>query len=111
MNTSTEFEFHLNRFVAETQSMQDAYFAKAYDNLNPPKISIIRGRKYIKVVRTATGTKLQPTNRGDRGVYFFIDIEHGDIWKPCTWKAPTKNFPRGNILLDSAADVIGPHGI
>jgi len=33
------------------------------------------------------------------------------IWKAASWKAPARNFARGNILEDKAKDVIGVYGL
>ena len=35
----------------------------------------------------------------------------GLIWKAASWKAPARNFARGNILEDKAKDVIGVYGL
>ena len=40
-------------------------------------------QKYIKVIAT-------------NSVHSFIDAD-GFIWKPASWKGPTKNFHRGNV--------------
>jgi hypothetical protein len=46
------------------------------------------GTKYTRVV----------TNNGNsRSAHSFLDAE-GNIWKTATWRAPAKNFTRGNIL-------------
>jgi hypothetical protein len=53
------------------------------------------GKKYIKVV-------------GDNSVKAFVvacdddkKFAFGDILKPAGWKAPARNFPRGNVLSRS----------
>lgn len=56
--------------------------------INDCKFSFIKGAKYYKVVRDY---------HGQRSVHSFVDNE-GNIWKAAGWKAPTKNFSRGNIL-------------
>ena len=59
------------------------------------KVDFIEGSKYIKV---AVGT------RGSRSSHSFIVVKpdaqfkFGDILKAATWKAPAKNFARGNVL-------------
>lgn len=45
------------------------------------------GNKYIKVIHVGSS----------EAVHSFIDKKTGDIWKAATWKAPAKNFTRGNI--------------
>jgi hypothetical protein len=54
------------------------------------KVSFEPGSKYIRVVWTY-GVY------GSRSAHSFIDAQ-GNIWKSASWKAPAKNFIRGNIL-------------
>jgi hypothetical protein len=50
------------------------------------------GSKYVKIFHFYNnGTS------GQRSCHSFIDYE-GNIWKAASWKAPAKNFTRGNIL-------------
>lgn len=51
------------------------------------KVSFEEGKKYIRVVRS------DPT----RSVHSFVDKETGDVYKAAGWKAPAKNFVRGNV--------------
>jgi hypothetical protein len=48
------------------------------------------GSKYVKVVKVSSG--------GSRSVHSFIEKETGAIWKAASWKAPAKNFARGNVF-------------
>lgn len=52
------------------------------------------GNKYVKVFFKPWNSK----NSFKRHIHSFIDKSTGDIWKAATYKAPTKNFPRGNVL-------------
>lgn len=47
------------------------------------------GSKYVKVVKISSG--------GSRSVHSFVEKETGNIWKAASWKAPAKNFVRGNV--------------
>ena len=47
------------------------------------------GSKYVKVVKISAG--------GSRSVHSFVEKETGNIWKAASWKAPAKNFVRGNV--------------
>lgn len=47
------------------------------------------GSKYVKVVKISAG--------GSRSVHSFVEKENGAIWKAASWKAPAKNFVRGNV--------------
>ena len=48
------------------------------------------GSKYVKVVKISSG--------GSRSVHSFVEKESGAIWKAASWKAPAKNFARGNVF-------------
>ena len=51
------------------------------------------GNKYVKVITVSAG--------GSRSVHSFVDSKTGDIWKAASWKAPAKNFARGNVFNQS----------
>ena len=51
------------------------------------------GSKYVKVVKISSG--------GSRSVHSFVEISNGNIWKAASWKAPAKNFARGNVYYDN----------
>jgi hypothetical protein len=51
------------------------------------------GTKYIKIFHWYdNGSSFK-----QRSCHSFVDYE-GNIWKAASWKAPAKNFPRGNVL-------------
>jgi hypothetical protein len=96
------FEAKLQEFIDFIQKMIDDYFANTYANIKPCKISIMRGKKYIRVVRTTD------EGRGQRSVYCFIDTTDGSIYKSASWSAPAKHA-RGNIFV-SLSDGVNPYG-
>lgn len=88
-----DFETALAAFVAALQARSDKHYAEKFPNLDPTKYSVDpRGKKYKRIVDTTHG--------GNRSVHCFVEVATGDIWKAASWKAPAKNFPRGNIYND-----------
>lgn len=57
-----------------------------------PVLSLEPGKHYIRIVATSTGPA--------RSAFGFIDSTNGDVLKAAGWKAPAKNFARGNISDD-----------
>ena len=99
-----EVEFHIEGFIGQCDDMLKEHYETKFPTLDIPELKLYVGGKYYKVAKRGDG----PNNES---VWFFVDKEEGNIWKPAGWKAPTKNFPRGNILSDAAKDVIGIYGL
>ena len=98
-----EVEFHLPEFVDECVAMLNEHYDSKFPNLGCPEVKVSEGGKYYKVIKEQ--------GEYNKSVWFFVSKEDGLIWKPASWKAPARNFPRGNILEDKARDVIGVYGI
>ena len=47
------------------------------------------GSKYVKVVSLSWSS---------RSVHSFVEKATGDIWRAASWKAPARNFARGNVF-------------
>lgn len=82
----------LDRWVAQAQSMVDDHYTRF--PRQGSRLSIMRGRKYARIVSTHTMDG-QPSS--GRSVYCFIDMTNGNVLKAATWKAPAKHA-RGNIF-------------
>ncbi len=52
-------------------------------------LSLESGKRYVRVVVS--------DKHGSRSAFGFIDSFNGNVLKSAGWKAPAKNFPRGNI--------------
>jgi hypothetical protein len=52
------------------------------------RVTFEPGSKFIRVVTTSGAS---------RSSHSFLDAQ-GNIWKSASWKAPTKNFTRGDII-------------
>jgi hypothetical protein len=98
-----EVQFHMVGFIEECEKMLKEHYSEKFKSLNVPEIKVYPGGKYYKVAKVISSYQ--------ESVWFFVSKEDGLIWKPASWKAPAKNFPRGNILSDVAKDVIGVYGI
>ena len=98
-----EVEFHLPEFISECVEMLNEHYEGRFSNLKVPDVKESEGGKFYKVYK----------DEGEyhKSVWFFVSKEDGLIWKPASWKAPARNFPRGNILEDKAKDVIGVYGL
>mgnify|MGYP003115053077 FL=1 len=98
-----EVEFHMNDFLKECEEMLQEHYSEKFNNLKVPEIKVYTGGKYYKIAKK--------DNSHNESVWFFVSKEDGLIWKAASWKAPARNFPRGNILEDKAKDVIGIYGL
>ena len=98
-----EVEFHLPDFIGQCVEMLNEHYESKFSRLKVPEVKVSEGGKFYKVYK----------DEGEyhKSVWFFVGKEDGLIWKPAPWKAPARNFPRGNILEDKARDVIGVYGI
>ena len=52
-------------------------------------IEFEEGSKYVKVVSVSWGS---------RSVHSFVEKANGNIWRAASWKAPARNFVRGNVF-------------
>ena len=52
-------------------------------------IEFDEGSKYVKIVSVSWGS---------RSVHSFVEKKTGDIWRAASWKAPARNFARGNVF-------------
>lgn len=101
--TNPEVEFHLPEFISECVEMLNEHYQKHFSGLDLPAVRVSEGSKYYKVFKSDGGYS--------KSAWFFVSKEDGLIWKPASWKAPARNFPRGNILEDKARDVISIYGL
>ena len=71
-----------------------ADYARFLNDLNYPEdkfgVEFDEGKKYVKVVSISGG--------GSRSVFCFVEKENGNIWRAASWKAPARNFVRGNVF-------------
>ena len=70
-----------------------------WENLNTPDYTVQKGRKYWKIVSTATGDS---SYQGST-VWGFIIVANekfifGDVLKAAGWRTPALNKPRGNLF-------------
>ena len=105
--TVPNFDDALAAFVAGVQEMIDTHFAANYKNLSPNKLSVQRGKRYVKIVTTCINAS--DGSEGQRSVWGFIDNSNGDILKAAGWKAPAKHA-RGNIFSANQFENVNEHG-
>ena len=89
-------ETQLNDFLAKAQEVVDRDYDKFMPkprHVNGPILVIEKGKRYAKIVAT-------DDRRDQRSVWGFIDLTNGDVLKAASWKAPAKNFARGNLADD-----------
>ena len=88
--TTPVSDSELLAFCVKLANKNARYFAEHYENLTAPTFTFSKGSKYAKIVRHE--------NCGNgRSVVCFVELATALIWKAASWKAPAKNFSRGNI--------------
>lgn len=89
----------------EKYRQQHAYeYNKQYPNklniFEAPQFKLTKGKKYIKLI-----------TQGSAHCFIILKddgkFQRGDILKPASWNAPTKNFSRGNILTGYFINIFG----
>jgi len=76
-------------FVARCQALINDYYARNYQNVKPPFLSVMYGDKNARVVA-------QNADSTSRSCWCFVSLENGDVLKSDGWKRPAKHA-RGNI--------------
>lgn len=95
----------IQQVVDYAQKVINTYYAQeGYENIKPGIISVEKGKRYAKLLITQDGGK------GQRFCYGFIDMTNGDLFKAASFKAPERNFPRGNIHTNDLA-CCKPHSL
>lgn len=87
----------ISEWLAKAQEIVD----RDYDVFMPkprhndgPVLIIEKGKRYARIVAT-------DDRRDQRSAWGFIDMTNGDVLKANSWKAPAKNFARGNLADDN----------
>lgn len=83
------FSANLERFLTSANIILAKHNSKhEYTRANPYTLECDYGTKYIRLVAV---------QHGHRSAWGFIDKTNGNVLKAACWKAPAKNFARGNI--------------
>jgi len=89
MNQVLNFEPAFAAFMAKAQAqVATRYQAQGYGNA-APVLTFMEGNRYVRLVKTSYG---------QRSAFGFVDKQNGNVLKAAGWKAPAKNFARGNIF-------------
>ena len=86
-----DFDAALTAWLARCQERIDKHYAAHCPRLTIPHLEVMRGPKFLRIVR-ADGTS--------RSAFAFVEKATGNVYKPKSWKGPTRNFARGSIYGD-----------
>lgn len=86
-NTTPVTQAEIDAFIAKWQAFKVADMARRYPTLTAPTLSVEPGKRFARIVATDS----------QRSCVGFIELATGDLYKSASWKAPAKNFTRGNI--------------
>ena len=80
-------ERQLELFMRKLTGLVETHYQTRFPNLEVPKMTISKGRKYAKIVKESN----------QRTVHSFVDLSNGDILMAAGWNAPAKTA-RGSIF-------------
>jgi hypothetical protein len=80
------YSIAIDNFVSVLQSALNKHYANKFSSLKPPIVSVMRGKKYDKVILIGE----------QRMVYCFVDRKTGGLLKG-NWKRVEDNRERGNV--------------
>lgn len=119
MNNELVTSEELHAFVSAISARHEQSLKEAYPtcNLNWERISLVRGQRYAKLVksRPEVNSAGEIVGYHNSSAFAFIDLTNGDIFKPASWKAPAKHA-RGNIRRGDASNLwngafVNPSGL
>jgi len=102
MGTFSELDYAISEYCRHLEKALNARFPNS-----DTKYVYEAGTKYVKIINQYNGTQMSSHSFvviGDQGKF-----KHGDILKSASWKAPAKNFSRGNVLTGNF-EHISPYG-
>lgn len=86
-NTTPVTQAEIDAFIAKWQAFKVADLKTRHPSLTAATLSVEPGKRFARIVATDS----------QRSCVGFIELATGDLYKAATWKAPAKNFTRGNI--------------
>ncbi len=98
----SDFEKAVDIYLAE---INDVFVVNYVSDVNLTKVKAVYARNYVKIVRSTYDRETGKENDMSASVYCFIvkkeddkKFKVGDILKASGWKAPARNFARGNVF-------------
>lgn len=94
------YETKLEAFRSLLEASLVLYYNQRFAGLTPPKVEIIKGRKFDKIVRVDSS----------RSLYCFVNKKTGGLLKG-NWKQVEDRLERGNIFNDTPLEGCNPYGL
>lgn len=86
------------KYVEFMNEATKAEFAVRFTSLEADTYWVEGGRKYVKIAQGRAG--------GGASVHCFVDAATGDVYKAASWKAPSLNGARYNLLDEASFELL-----
>jgi hypothetical protein len=96
------FNLALQAFLETTQARLNAEYARTFEHVKAPTLSVEKGRVNVRIVAS-------DSPGSSRSVFCFIRIADGAVLKAEGWKKPAKHV-RGSIYVNAGQDAINTYG-